>query len=124
MQQVVPEDFHIDLYFNATLLDADHAIPILRQLETTYRNFAICEGPINDIEGSKRLREAFGVPIAHHGGTLKDQLRQDYCDGFDLTGGANSIMRKGVGCGAFDKPFWLQQVGSAPQPFRCTLPRC
>ena len=112
MQKVVPEDFHIDLDFNATLLDADHAIPILRQLETTYRNFAICEGPIDDIEDSKRLREAVEVPISHHAGALGDQLPADYCDGFVLAGGASSIVRQGIVCGAFDKPFWLQQVGS------------
>ena len=115
MQAVVPEDFRIDMDFNATLLDADHAIPILRRLRSNYRNFTICEGPINDIEDNKRLRAAVDVPIAHHAGadSLGDQLRDDYCDGFVLGGGVSSIVHQGAVCAAFDRPFWLQQVGSS-----------
>ena len=114
MQAVVPDDFRIDMDFNATLLDADHAIPILQRLGSTYRNFKICEGPINDIEDSRRLRAAVEVPIAHHAGadSLGEQLRDDYCDGFVLGGGVSSIVHQGAVCAAFDKPFWLQQVGS------------
>ena len=63
---VVPEDFRLDLDFNATLLDAEHAIPILQTLETKYANFGICEGPINDVEGNKKLRAAVKVPIVLH----------------------------------------------------------
>ena len=114
--RVVPEDFRFDIDFNATLLDADRAIPILQGLEKEYRNFAICESPIpqDDVAGGKRIQEAVNLPIAHHyGGPPVDvQLRENLCDGFVLGGGAGQLLRQGRVCQEFDKPFWLQQVGS------------
>ena len=112
MQEIVPDDFRIDMDFNATLLDADHAIPIFQRLEKTYQDLAICEGPINDLEDSRRLRKAVDLPIAHHGGSLGTLIPEDYCDGYVLGGGASAVLREGTVCGAFDKPFWLQMVGS------------
>jgi L-alanine-DL-glutamate epimerase-like enolase superfamily enzyme len=109
---VVPEHFRFDLDFNATLLDTDHAIPIICKLESLLPNFYICEGPINGVVENRKLREAVNVPIAHHAGSLNTQLRDDFCDGFVLTGGASSVLREGTVCGVFEKPFWLQQVGS------------
>jgi len=114
IQKVVPENFRIDLDFNDTLLDADHAIPILQRLKATYRNLAICEGPLDDVENSKRLRAAVEMPIVQHAGltSLGEQIRDDYCDGFVVGGCVSSILHQGTVCAAFDKPFWLQQVGS------------
>jgi L-alanine-DL-glutamate epimerase-like enolase superfamily enzyme len=112
IHDVVPENFRFDLDFNATLLDSDHAIPIVKELQSLLPNFYICEGPITGVEESRKLREAVTVPIAHHAGSLATQLRDEVCDGYVLTGGASSILRQGTVCGEFDRPFWLQQVGS------------
>lgn len=113
--KVVPPDFKIDLDFNDQLLDAERGIPVMKELEK-YKNFAICESPIpqRDIEGGKRLQAETRVQIAHHYGSppVDVQLREDLCDGFVVGGGASEIMRAGAVCEAFDKPFWLQQVGS------------
>lgn len=114
--KVVPADFQFDIDFNATLLDAEHAVPILQGLEAKYRNFAICESPIpqDDVAGGKRIQEAVKVPIAHHygGPPVNVQIRENLCNGFVLTGGASELLRQGRVCEEFDKPFWLQQVGS------------
>ena len=110
--RVVPEDFCLDLDFNGTLLDAEHAIPIVRKLEKQYPIFHICEGPVYPVEENKKLRAAVDVPIAHHQDAIGNQMLEDYCDGYVLGGGASSLLRDGVVCAAFDRPFWLQQVGS------------
>ena len=116
VHRVVPEGFRIDLDFNSNLLDADHAVPMLNLLETRYGNLAIFETPIppGDIEGAKRIQQAAKLPIAHHyhGSPVTAQLREDLCDGYLLGGGVNEILHQGQVCQAFDKPFWLQMVGS------------
>ena len=112
---IVPEEFKIDLDFNDHLLDADRAIPVMKRLEK-YPNFAICESPIpqGKVDDGRRLQAATKVPIAHHYGNppIEVQLREDLCDGFVVGGGASEIMRAGAVSAAFDKPFWLQQVGT------------
>mgnify|MGYP003752729263 CR=1 FL=1 len=35
LHEIVPDDFNIDMDFNSTLLDPEHAIPILQRLEKT-----------------------------------------------------------------------------------------
>jgi L-alanine-DL-glutamate epimerase-like enolase superfamily enzyme len=116
VSSVVPKDFRFDIDFNATLLNADHAVPILQGLKKKYPNFAICESPIpqDDVDGGKRIRQAVKLPIAHHygGPPIAVQLGEGLCDGFVLTGGASQVLREGRVCQEFDKPFWLQQVGS------------
>ena len=116
VQKVVPKEFRFDLDFNATLLDAEHAVPILQKLEERYPNFAICESPIpqDDVEGGKRIQQTVKVPIAHHygGPPIDVQIREDLCDGFVLAGGVSTLLRQGHLCHAFNKPFWLQQVGA------------
>ena len=46
-----------------------------------------------------------------------DHFRETYLhcgagDGFVVGGGATEVRRKGALCASFDKPFWLQMVGS------------
>ena len=66
----VPDWFKLDMDFNDTLLDADRAIPILKDLES-YPQIGIYESPIfqSDIPGNVQIRKATRVPIAMHYGS-------------------------------------------------------
>ena len=113
--KVVSKDFKIDLDFNGHLLDAAHAIPVLKQLEK-HPSFAICESPIpqGNVEDGKKIQAAVKVEIAHHYGSppVPVQLSENLCDGFVVGGGTGAILSAGAVSAAFNKPFWLQQVGT------------
>ncbi len=112
---VVPERFKIDLDFNDTLLDAERAIPILKELEA-YPQVDIYESPIpqGDIEGNRAIRQATRVAIAmHYGNPLPAvAIREGVCDGFVIGGGASRVMRRGHTADDAEMPFWLQLVGT------------
>lgn len=112
---VVPESFKIDMDFNDTLLDADRAIPILKDLER-FPQIDIYETPIpqGDIAGNKRIREATRVKIAMHYGNPAPvaAIREQACDGFVVGGGASRVMHQGAVAAMADMPFWLQLVGT------------
>ncbi len=113
--KVVPETFKIDMDFNDTLLDAERAIPILKDLEK-YPHVAIYETPIpqKDIKGNQQIREATRVAIAMHYGDPRAEvaIKQEVCDGFIIGGGARRCMQRGHVSAMADKPFWLQWVGT------------
>lgn len=113
--KVVPESFKIDMDFNDTLLDAERAIPILKDLEK-YPQVAIYESPIpqGDIKGNRQIREATKVAIAmHYGDPLPSvAIKQEVCDGFVIGGGASRCMARGHVAAMADLPFWLQWVGT------------
>ena len=115
VSRAVPESFKLDMDFNDTLLDAERAIPILKDLEK-YPQIGIYETPIfqSDIEGNLAIRKATRVPIAMHYGTPRPlvALQKDVCDGFVIGGGASRVMADGTVSGMADKPFWLQLVGT------------
>ncbi|MEM7015560.1 MAG: enolase C-terminal domain-like protein, partial [Verrucomicrobiota bacterium] len=112
----VPEAFKIDMDFNATLLDAERAIPILRELEN-YGQVDIYETPIfqSDIEGNRRIRNSTRVDIALHYNEPAPALTiaEGVCDGYVVGGGASRLMRRGAFCAEAGMPFWLQVTGSA-----------
>ncbi|MBX6311834.1 MAG: dgoA protein [Isosphaeraceae bacterium] len=112
---VVPESFKIDIDFNDTLLDAERAIPILKELEA-FPQVGIYETPIpqRDIAGNQAIRRAVRTPIAMHYGTPKPlvALKEEVCDGFVVGGGARRVMEQGAVAAMADKPFWLQLVGT------------
>ncbi|MBM3999524.1 MAG: dgoA protein [Planctomycetes bacterium] len=112
---VVPETFRIDMDFNDTLLDADRAIPILKDLER-YPQVAIYETPIpqGDIAGNRAIREATRVAVAMHYGNPPPvvAIREAVCDGFVVGGGASSVLKAGTVAAMADLPFWLQLVGT------------
>jgi galactonate dehydratase len=112
---VVPDDFKIDMDFNDTLLTAERAIPILKDLEK-YPQIDIFETPIpqRDAEGTRRIRESTRVKIALHYGTPGPRVvvEKGVCDGFVIGGGASRVMRQGRFSGEVDMPFWLQLVGT------------
>ena len=111
----MPDDFKVDMDFNDTLLDADRAIPILKDLEQ-FPQVGIYESPIfqSDVPGNQRIREATRVPISMHFGTPKPvvAIREKACDGFVIGGGASRVIEAGTIAGMADMPFWLQLVGS------------
>lgn len=111
----VPSDFKIDMDFNDTLLSAERAIPILKELEK-YPQIDIFETPIpqRDVEGNRRIGESTRVKIALHYGTPDPRvvIEKGVCDGFVIGGGASRVMRQGQFAGEVDMPFWLQLVGT------------
>ena len=113
--RVVPDSFKLDIDFNGTLIDADRAIPILKELEATPQ-IGIYETPIpqSDIVGNRAIRAATRVPIAMHYGSPPPivALKEDVCDGFLLHGGAREVLQNGTVAAMADKPFWLQLVGT------------
>lgn len=113
--KVVPENFKIDMDFNDTLLDAERALPILKDL-AQFPQVDIFESPIfqDDVAGNKRLMAATDVNIAMHYGTPEPLIavRENICDGFVIGHGARELMASGAVAAMADKPFWLQLVGT------------
>ncbi len=113
--ETVPDHFRLDLDFNEFGLDAGIVRPLCRRLER-FPHIAIWESPIpqEDVAGNRLLRETLRVPIAQHIGrpAFRTQLAEHLCDGFVLEGGVSRALRNGRTCAEFNKPFWLQWVGT------------
>ncbi len=111
----LPEWFDLDMDFNAMLNETGHATRLLKQIEQ-YQNVGIYESPIpqGDVEGNRFLRSQTRVAIAHHFGSppVMTALKEDVCDGFVIGGGASQVMKSGQISAAFNKPFFLQLVGT------------
>jgi hypothetical protein len=77
---------------------------------------AIYESPImqRDVEGLRQLRAKTTRPIALHFGNppFPTVVRDETCDGFVIGGGVARVLEQGTLAAAFDKPFWLQMVGT------------
>ena len=114
-QKALPNDFHIALDFNDTLLDAERGIPILKDL-AKHSVVSIFETPIfqHDVPGNQAIRKATRVPVAMHYGHPDPGLaiRKEIMDGFIIGGGASRVMHRGAASAAADLPFWLQIVGT------------
>lgn len=67
-----------------------------------------------DIEGHRQLRQKTTRPLALHfdNPPFRTVVRDEMCDGFVVGGGVASILRQGALSAAFEKPFWLQMVGT------------
>jgi L-alanine-DL-glutamate epimerase-like enolase superfamily enzyme len=115
VRKVTPPYLRLDLDWNDMLLNAGNAAPVLTELDREER-VAIYESPIaqRDVEGLRRLRQKTTRPIALHFGTplFPTVVRDEVCDGFVVGGGVASILRQGALAAAFDKPCWLQMVGT------------
>jgi L-alanine-DL-glutamate epimerase-like enolase superfamily enzyme len=111
----LPAWFDLDLDFNAMLNDAGHAVRLLTEIEK-YANVKIYESPIpqGDVEGNRFIRSHTRVAIAHHFGSppIFTALKEDVCDGFVIGGGASRVMADGTVAAAWNKPFFLQLVGT------------
>jgi L-alanine-DL-glutamate epimerase-like enolase superfamily enzyme len=112
---VTPPSFQLDLDWNNMLLSAGNAAPVLAALDA-YPRVAIYESPIfqRDVEGQRLLRRKTTRPLALHFGEppFATVVRDEVCDGFVVGGGVASVLRQGVLAAAFEKPFWLQLVGT------------
>ena len=113
LAQAVPQNYRFYIDFNGFLLKKDFAISVLKRLDAC-PNVAYYESPFwlrTDIEGAKYLQERAVE------NSIIDHFRESYLhcgagDGFVVGGGATEVRRKGALCASFDKPFWLQMVGS------------
>ncbi|MBT5831410.1 MAG: mandelate racemase/muconate lactonizing enzyme family protein, partial [Candidatus Latescibacteria bacterium] len=115
VKKVVPPGFHIDLDYNSTLANSANAIPHLRELEA-YPEVAMIETPIpqSDVAGNKQIRNLIARPLAMHYNNppIETTLREDVADGFVVCAGASRILKQAAVCEQWNKPFWLQLVGS------------
>jgi L-alanine-DL-glutamate epimerase-like enolase superfamily enzyme len=111
----VPEYFRIDLDWNQTLINASNAAPVLTRLDG-YEIVALYESPIfqRDVDGLRQLRAKTTRPLALHFGDppFPTAVRGEACDGFVIGGGVASVLAQGALAAAFDKPFFLQLVGT------------
>jgi hypothetical protein len=103
------------LDYNSTLANSANAVPHLRELEA-YPEIAMIETPIpqSDVAGNRQIRSLIARPIAMHYNNppIETTLREDVADGFVICAGASRIHRQAAVCEQWNKPFWLQLVGS------------
>lgn len=113
--EVAPRQFHLDLDYNAHLLNAGNAVPHLLEIGD-YPNVAMFESPIpqGDVKGGLLIKKQVPQPIAHHYGQppIITALTEDVCDGFVIGGGASRVLREGTLAHHAKMPFWLQLVGT------------
>jgi galactonate dehydratase len=116
VNNVVPPGFKCDIDFNGTLVNSGNAIPILRQLDE-FECVAFYESPIDqsDVAGSKEVRSRIKRPVAYHVGSppLPTTMVENVCDGFVIGGRVNQLRAWAAVAAQFNKPFWLQMVGSS-----------
>lgn len=113
--EVVPEQFLLDLDFNATLDNSANAVHFLKTLEQ-YDQVAMIETPIphEDVAGNKHIRSRINRPIAMHYGIppAMTSLKEDICDGYVVCAGAAAVQKQANICAEANKPFWIQMVGT------------
>ena len=110
--KAVPPDYKFDVDFNGFLLNQARAELILRQLDD-HPNVGMYESPfylVQDLEGARILRQQVRKPIVEH--FREECLHAHCCDGFVIGGAASAARRNGALAAAFNKPFWLQIVGT------------
>ena len=112
---VTPANYHLDIDWNQMLVNESNAAPVLTRLDT-YERVSLYESPIfqRDVEGNRLLRHKIKHPIAHHFGDppFRTAIRDEVCDGFVVGGGVSSLLQTAAQAAAFDKPFFLQVVGT------------
>ena len=115
IRDATPDYYHLDIDWNQMLVNASNATPVLQRLDG-YPIVSLYESPIpqHDVEGNRQLRGKITRPIAHHFGNppFPTVVRDEVCDGFVVGGGIGNVLRQGVQAAAFDKPFFLQIVGT------------
>ena len=115
VRDVVPPGFHLDLDYNGTLANSANAVPHLKELER-YPEVAMIESPIpqNDVAGNRQIRNRCDRPIAMHFGSppVETGMREDVADGFVVCAGATGVTKQAAIADAWNKPFWLQLVGT------------
>ncbi len=111
----LPPYFSVDMDFNSFLLDVSHAVSVMQDL-SRIPCIAAVESPIpqEDVAGNRYLRGQTRLPIAMHYGSppVMTALTEGVCDVFVIGGGATAVLRSGAVAETFNKPFWLQLVGT------------
>ena len=115
ISSATPAYYHLDMDWNQMLVNQSNAAPVLQRLDQ-YERVTLYESPImqRDEEGLRLLRKKINRPIALHFGTpaFPAAMRGEVCDGFVIGGGITSVLQQGTLAAAFDKPFFLQIVGT------------
>ncbi len=115
IRKATPANYRIDLDWNQMLVNASSAVPVLGRLDQE-EIVALYESPIlqRDVEGLRQLRAKIKRPIALHFGDppFHTAVRDEVCDGFVIGGGIASVLHQGALAAAFNKPFFLQIVGT------------
>lgn len=115
ISEATPPDYRIDIDFNDFLLNVGTALPAIAELDQCEK-ILLYEGPLpqRDIEGYRELRKKAQRPLAIHFGLppFPTVIREEMADGFVVVGGVSEVMRQGILSATFDKPFFLQQVGT------------
>jgi L-alanine-DL-glutamate epimerase-like enolase superfamily enzyme len=110
--KAVPPDYKFDVDFNGFLLNSARAEIVLHRLDQN-PNVGMYESPFylhQDLEGARILRERVRKPIVEH---FQDRyLLADCCDGFVIGSTATETRRQAALAASFNKPFWLQLVGT------------
>ena len=115
----LPEHFEVDLDFNAFGIDTAHCTQLLTELQR-FHHVVMFESPLphSDVAGYKQIRQHTHVPISMHAPshvgepTLETTIREEMVDGYVVTGGATKVQQDALVCRAFNKPFFLQIVGT------------
>ena len=111
----LPPHFSVDMDFNSFLLDASHGVSVMQEL-SQIPHIAAVESPIpqSDVEGNRYIRSQTRIPIAMHYGSppVMTAVKEGVCDVFVIGGGAGAVLRSAAVAAAFNKPFWLQLVGT------------
>jgi L-alanine-DL-glutamate epimerase-like enolase superfamily enzyme len=110
--RAVPADYRFDIDFNGFLLTQARAEQALRQLDE-HPNVGMYESPFwlaRDLVGAKILRERVRKPVVEH--FQEPVLHAHACDGFVIGGCVTEVTRQAALAAAFNKPFWLQMVGT------------
>lgn len=110
-----PDHYQLDMDWNQMLANVNNAVPVLQRLDQMPR-VSLYESPIfqHDVEGNRQLRGKISRPIAHHFGNppFRTVIRDEVCDGFVIGGGIKRVLQEGNLSAGFDKPFFLQIVGT------------
>jgi len=115
ISQATPDYYQLDMDWNQMLANVSNAVPVLQRLDQMPK-VSIYESPIfqHDVEGNRQLRDKISHPIAHHFGNppFPTVIRDEVCDGFVIGGGIKKVLQQGILAAGFDKPFFLQIVGT------------
>ena len=109
---VVPADYRFDVDFNGFLLNSARAEEHLCRLDD-HPNVGMYESPFylgNDLTGARILRERVRKPVVEH--FNEGVLHAHASDGFVIGGGVQGVLRQATLAEQFNKPFWLQLVGT------------
>ena len=116
LAELVPSDFRFDADFNAFLRDEATGAPYILELERRIPAINLLESPLpqEDVEGNALLRRKISRPIAMHYGSppIQTAIRNEVCDGFVIGGGAHNMRQQAELAAQFNKPFFLQMVGT------------